>query len=215
MFRRARLFLVAVILLLTAVWVVLALNCPSAGIALTSRARYLHWLKNRTALPQAADFDSSVTLDELLRPGDDTSRWSTDRAARIQGLVIDVAYARPEATNCFSPCRRDIHILVANRKDAPKNEQVMLEVTPNLREWAEKQKVDWSEQTLQAQLVGHWCEFEGWLYFDAGHAEESENTAAYNPENWRATAWELHPVTKITVLSQPTAFVGPLRGHLR
>ena len=211
MSRRARLFFVAVVLLVITAWVVLALNCPGAGIALTSRARYLHRLKNRTALPQAADFDARVTLDELLRPSDDMNRWSSDRAARIQALVIDVAYARPEATNCFSPCRRDIHIVVAKRKDAPKNEQIVLEVTPNLRDWAKQQGMDWSEETLQSQLVGHWCEFEGWLYFDVGHAGESENTAARNPENWRATAWELHPLTKITVLSQTSACVDPLR----
>jgi hypothetical protein len=185
---------------LIALWLILARNCPSAGIALTTKTRNLHRLKNRTAFPQAADFDPRITLDTLLQPGNDTNRWSTDHAARIQGQVIDVAYARPEATNCFSPCRRDIHILVANRRDAAKNEQVIVEVTPNLRDSATTQGIDWSEQTLQAQLVGHWCEFEGWLYFDAGHAEESENTASHNPANWRATAWELHPVTKITVV---------------
>lgn len=190
---------IAVVLLIT-VWLVLARNCPSAGIALTPRARYLHRLKNRTTFPQAADFDSRITLDALLQPGNDTGRWSTDRAGRIQGQVIDVAYARPEATNCYSPSGRDIHILVANRKDAAKNEQVVLEVTPSLRAWAAEQGMDWSEETLQAQLVGHWCEFEGWLYFDVGHAEESENTTPHNPENWRATAWELHPITKITVI---------------
>ncbi|HEY3580620.1 MAG TPA: hypothetical protein VGK82_08750, partial [Pyrinomonadaceae bacterium] len=63
-------------------------------------------MKNRTALPHGADFDSRVTLAALLERGNDTQRWSTERAARIQGEVIDVAYARPEATNCFSPCRR-------------------------------------------------------------------------------------------------------------
>lgn len=205
MARRTRLFLSVPILLLVVVWVVLALNCPSAGIALTSRARQLHRLKNRVAPPQAADFDPRVSLDELLKPGDDTTRWSTDRAARIQGQVIDVAYARPEATNCFSPCRRDIHIVIANRKGAPKTEQVVLEVTPNIRDWAGQQGIDWSEQTLRQRLVDHWCEFEGWLYFDVGHDEESENVAAHNPENWRATAWEIHPVTKITVLPAPAA----------
>jgi hypothetical protein len=199
--RTRTLFVVVVVVaLLVTIWLVLERNCPSVGIALTSRARNLHRLKNRTALPQAADFDSSITLDTLLQPGDDTGRWSTERAARIQGLVIDAAYARPEATNCFSPCRRDHHILIAKRKDAAKNEQVVLEVTPNLRDWAAERGIDWSEQTLQAQLVGHWCEFEGWLYFDVGHAEESENTAPHNPSNWRATAWEIHPVTKITVI---------------
>jgi hypothetical protein len=199
--RRRKLLLIGtVIAVLLALWLVLARNCPSAGIALTARARNLHRLKNRTAFPQESDFDSRITLDELLKPGDDTNRWSTQRAARVEGEVIDVAYARPEATNCYSPSRRDIHILIAKRKDAPKNEQVVLEVTPPLRDWAAQRGMDWSEQKLQEQLVGHWCEFEGWLYFDVGHAEDSENTAAHNPTNWRATAWEVHPVTKITVI---------------
>jgi hypothetical protein len=195
------LFLVGVaVALLITLWLLLAQQCSSAGIALTSNARNLHRLKNRTAFPQATDFDTRVTLDALLQPGDDRNRWSTDHAARIQGYVIDVEHARPEATNCFSPCRRDIHILIANRKEAGKNEQVVLEVTPKLNDWARGQGIDWSEKTLQAMLVGHWCEFEGWLYFDVGHAEESENTAPNNPENWRATAWEIHPITKITVI---------------
>ena len=195
------LLLVALItVLFITVWLVLAQNCPSAGISLTSKQRTLHRLKNRTAFPQPADFDTRITLDQLLQRGDDTTRWSIDRAARIQGYVIDVEHARPEATNCYNPYGRDIHILIANRKEAAKNEQVVLEVTPKLRDWAKKQGMDWSEQTLQAQLVGHWCEFEGWLYFDVGHAEESENTAPNNPSNWRATAWEIHPITKITVI---------------
>jgi hypothetical protein len=189
-----------VIAVLIIVWLVLAQNCPSSGIALTTNARNLHRLKNRTIPPRESDFDTGITLDQLLQPGDDRNRWSTDRAGRIQGEVIDVAYARPEATNCYRLSGRDIHILVATRKQAPKHEQVVVEVTPGLREWAATQGMDWSEQTLQAQLVGHWVEFEGWLYFDAGHTEESENTKPQNPRNWRATAWELHPVTRITVL---------------
>lgn len=200
MTRTRRLLLLAAVVVLLIVWLGLALNCPSAGIALTRRARDLHRLKNRIALPQAADFDTRVRLDTLLQPGDDTDRWSTDRAAKVQGLVIDVAYARPEATNCFNPCRRDIHIVISNRKDAPKSEQIIVEVTPNLRDWAASQGIDWSEATLQAQLAGHWCEFEGWLYFDLGHAQEAENTTPHDPGNWRATAWELHPVTRITLI---------------
>lgn len=201
MVRNRRFLLVGVVVaVVLAIWLVLALNCPSAGIAITGRTRHLHSLKNRTAIPQAADFDSRVTVDALLQRGDDHDRWSTDRAARVQGLVVDVAYAGTEAANCFNPCRRDIHILIANRKEAPKSEQIVLEVTPKLRDWAAARGIDWSEQTLKAQLIGRWCEFEGWLYFDAGHAEESENIAPGNPENWRGTAWEVHPITKITVI---------------
>ncbi len=201
MVRRRRLLLAGgVVAVVFVTWLVLALNCPTAGIAITSRARENHRLKNRTALPQAADFDPRVTLDALLQRGDDRDRWSTNRAARVQGLVVDVAYAGAEATNCWNPCRRDIHILIANRKDAPKTDQVVLEVTPKLRDWAAQQGIDWSEQTLQSQLVGHWCEFEGWLYFDVGHDEESENVAPGNAENWRGTAWEVHPITRIRVV---------------
>jgi hypothetical protein len=189
-----------VIAVFVGLWLVLALNCPSVGIALTSNARNLHRLKNRTAFPQPADFDPRITLDAILQPGDDRNRWSTARAARLQGQVIDVDYAGTEATNCYNPCRRDIHILIATRQDARKTEHVVLEVTPNSADWAKSQGIDWSESTLQAQLIGHWCEFEGWLYFDVGHAEESENTSPQNAGNWRATAWEIHPITKITVI---------------
>jgi hypothetical protein len=188
-----RTLILLVIVFVILLWLILAINCPSAGLALTTRARDLHRLKNRTSFPQATDFDPRITLDALLQPGDDTNRWSNTRAARIQGEVIDVAYARPEATNCFNPCRRDIHILVAARKGAAKTEHVVVEVTPNL-------SIGSSEETLQNQSVGHWCEFEGWLYFDVGHAEESENISPGKPGNWRATAWEIHPVTKITVI---------------
>lgn len=202
MLRRTRTLLLAgvVIAVLIVAWIVLALNCPSIGIALTSRAMQLHRLKNRTAIPQPADFDARVTLEAILQPGDDTTRWSSDRAARVQGEVIDVAYARPEATNCFHPCRRDIHINIATHKGAAINQQMVVEVTPNFRDWAAQQGIDWSAETLHAQLVGHWVEFEGWLYFDLGHAKEAENTSPGTPENWRATAWEIHPITKITVI---------------
>lgn len=199
---RKRTFLVVglIVVVVIGLWVFLALNCPSAGIAITPRKWKEHRLKNRTGFPNAADFDLKVTLDALLQPGDDRNRWSMDRSARVQGLVIDVAYAGAEAANCLNPCRRDIHILIAKRKDAPKSEQVVIEVTPRLRDWAAQQGMDWSEETLQAQLVDHWCEFEGWLYFDEGHAEESEHISPGKADNWRATAWEIHPITKIIVI---------------
>jgi len=52
---------------------------------------------------------------------------------------------------------------------------------------------------LERQLLGRLVRFEGWLLFDSSHAMESENIAPGTPLNWRATAWEIHPVTKIEV----------------
>ena len=197
---RISLTIAVIVGVLTAATLFFSRNCPDTDFALTDNARVLHRLKNRTQIPQLLDFDSRVTLNALLEPGNDRDRWTLQRADRISGYVIDFAYARPEATNCFVPFRRDIHILVATKKDATKSEQVVLEVTPNLRDWAFKKGLVWSESSLQTQLIGHWVEFEGWLYLDVGHTEEAENTAPRNPENWRATAWEIHPVTAIRVI---------------
>jgi hypothetical protein len=165
------------------------LDSPATSEVFTGSKTELRFRKSPTLIR-----DSRSTL----QPGDDRNRWSTDRAGRIQGQVIDIAYSRVEAANCFSDS--DIHILIARRDGVQKSEHVVLEVTPKFRQWAATQGMDWSEETLQAQLVGHWVEFEGWLYFDVGHDEESENVAPGNPENWRATAWEIHPITKITVV---------------
>jgi hypothetical protein len=59
---------------------------------------------------------------------------------------------------------------------------------------------DWSTEMLQKQLTGHWVRFEGWLFYDTQHESEAENAAPGRANNWRATAWELHPVTRIEVI---------------
>ncbi|HEX8183310.1 MAG TPA: hypothetical protein VF747_01125 [Blastocatellia bacterium] len=157
-------------------------------------------LKNRTILPQQTDYDAEVTLASLLEPGNDRQRWHTSRAAAVEGYVITVARGGIESANCYSLFKRDIHIEIALHPDAPPRERVVLEVTPCMREWAERQGLDWSESALARDLVGRWCYFEGWLFFDSGHAGESENIAPGRADNWRATAWEIHPVTKFSAV---------------
>jgi hypothetical protein len=76
----------------------------------------------------------------------------------------------------------------------------VLEVTPRTRDLAQAQGLDWSASTLQRELTGHWCRFEGWLFFDDLHAGQAENTMPGRTRNWRATAWELHPVTAIKII---------------
>jgi len=167
---------------------------------LTPAARRGARLKNREAPPRPEEFDAGVTLDSVTRPGDDRERWSESRAARLEGYVVEVRRAGPEAANCFSPSRRDTHVHIAARADAPARETVVLEVTPRLERWAARQGLDWSEAALRRDLLGRRCRFEGWLFFDAGHAGEAENTAPGREGNWRATAWEIHPITSLTVV---------------
>jgi hypothetical protein len=160
----------------------------------------LNQLKNRTVLPQDLDYDNRVTLDGLLQPGDDSTRWSETSAVRVEGYVTSVSEGGIEAANCYSFFQRDIHIEVALSKDASPRERVVLEVTPRIRAWAKGQGWDWSSGALTNMLVGHWCRFKGWLLFDRWHDQESENINPGGERNWRATAWEIHPVTSVKVI---------------
>jgi hypothetical protein len=208
--------LILIALGLCIVLFVLRNYCPMAGLALTKSRWDFHQVKNRTALPQESNFDSRVTMVALLQPGHDQSRWSTSSAARIEGYVVAVSSGPLEAANCY--CRRDIHIMLASHPDASPREQIVLEVTPRIRATQTAGTPyfppapsdpktssgvllqDWSLETLQRELTGRRVRFEGWLFFDSSHAGESENMAPGRMNNWRATAWELHPITKIEML---------------
>jgi hypothetical protein len=199
---RSRKFILVVLLIvigLTAA-VLLKRNCPAAGIAFSQQQRDFHRLKNRTTPPQQTDFDDRVTLYNMLQPGVDRARWSSARAARVEGYVVSIGKGGVEWANCYLPCSRDTHINVALRPDATPGEQVVLEITPRIEMAARRQGRDWSEETLKRELLGHWCSFEGWLFFDSSHAAESENTAPSSPGNWRATAWEIHPVINFQII---------------
>lgn len=175
--------------------------CPAEGLAISPGGREFARLKNR--MPRALgprDFDDNVSLGALSRPGEDRGRWSESRAGRIEGYVVEVVEAGAEAANCYSFEERDVHIHVAARADAPRTQWVVVEATPRARRWAVERGEDWRADTLRRELVGRRCRFEGWLLFDREHADESENTAPGARGNWRATAWELHPVTSIEVL---------------
>ncbi|HWS90454.1 MAG TPA: hypothetical protein VN282_26020 [Pyrinomonadaceae bacterium] len=176
------------------------LPCPAEGVAFTPDRRAFMRLKNRVGAPTREDFDERVTLETLLSPGEDRGRWSESRAGRVEGYVVEVVEGGMEAANCFSSRERDVHIHVAARPDAPRREWLVLEVTPRTRSWAAEWGRDWSAAALKEELVGRRCRFEGWLMFDREHADKSENTAPGAQGNWRATAWELHPVTRIEVL---------------
>lgn len=191
--RSARAFLVALTLLSAG-----CATCPM-NVFLLPGKRAHNALKNRTAVPIAADFDTRVTLAAMLAPGDDRQRWQSTRAAVIHGYVVRVLDAGSESANCFSSTRVDTHIEVARRPDALPSQRLIVEVTPPMRDLAARQGRDWSTATLRRQLTGRRVRIEGWLLFDDEHERESENTRPGDPANWRATAWEIHPVTAIAV----------------
>ena len=80
---------------------------------------------------------------------------------------------------------------------------MIVEVTPRWRRAMREAGVDWSTAGLRAALLGRRVRVRGWLFYDGHHADES---ARHDPgdrrggANWRATAWEVHPVTAMALL---------------
>lgn len=162
----------------------------------------LNELKNRYHAPTARDVDSSVTLARVLDPGDDETRFDEHRGALVEGVVDAVKVGGVETVNCKArdPKYRDTHIELSLRMRAAETERVVVEITPRWRSAMAAHGVDWSTEALRSRLVGHVVRFRGWLLYDAEHQNEAENTSPGNPRDWRATAWEIHPVTSLEVI---------------
>lgn len=179
-------------------------DCPVGGDAQSARVRALNALKRRIQTPGAADIDPNVTLAAMLRLGADEGRFDTERAATVEGYVADVKVGGVESVNCHTHDSkyRDTHIeLTLDPLHDDESKHVIVEVTPQWREAMVSKGVDWQTKTLRQVLVGRWIKVTGWLLYDEEHRDASLNTARPGAHVWRATAWEVHPVTAIAVLA--------------
>ncbi len=179
-------------------------GCGMEGDARSSGVQALNRLKNRYTAPQ--QIDPAIKLDAMLAPGRDTGRWKVKQGAEIVGYVFDVKVGGIESVNCHarSASERDTHIeLVLDPMAGSPTERVIVEVTPRWRAIMAAQGVDWSTRALRDKLLGRWIKVRGWMLFDAEHQNESENTAPGRQRNWRATAWEVHPITSIEIVTRP------------
>jgi hypothetical protein len=183
------------------------------GDARSEAVQALDALKNRFTAP--ARIDPAVTLDAILAPGDDRDRWSRHMGASVEGYVAEVYVGGVETANCHArdARHRDAHIVIAASPDASAEPQTMIvEVTPRWRAMMARRGVDWSTRTLQNTICHHWVRVTGWLLFDFEHASRSRNTAT-RPGVWRATAWEIHPITSIELLEGPPGPPCPAQQH--
>jgi hypothetical protein len=181
-------------------------GCRVEGDAKSVAVQALNRLKNRYSAPALHDFDRSVTLAAMLAPGFDENRWKDTKAAEIIGYVHDVKVGGVESSNCGAkdPLYRDTHIeLVLDPMNAGGPKRLIVEVTPRWRHMMQEKGVDWTTRGLRKALLGRWVKVQGWLFFDTEHKNRSENTNPGREQNWRATAWEIHPVTSIEIVQRP------------
>jgi hypothetical protein len=183
-------------------------TCAASGSPGSSpKIKALDLLKNRNTAPKEEDIDPLVSLQALVAPGADYTRFNSNKGATIQGYVMSVKVGGIESCNCRAKNEidRDTHVALSLGPGAPENQWVIVEVTPRLR-LQMKGKDDWSTTALEKKETGilnKWVEVKGWLLFDFAHVNEAENTKPGNKSNWRATCWEIHPITSIKILDGP------------
>jgi hypothetical protein len=189
-------------------------DCGLHGNAKAKREYDQNPFKNRWNFPDKNKIDGSITLAKFIEGGDDRDRFNQNQAVEITGYVYAVKIGGVETCNCKTKNQlfRDTHIeLTPNAEETSPDKRVIVEVTPRIRQILEKQGVDWSTATLKDKdgsmgILHKTIKVQGWLFYDFSHETDA---FSYDPEdkiggekrkNWRASCWEVHPITNIEIL---------------
>jgi hypothetical protein len=170
----------------------LSAQCPPQGDNAKPKFQTLDTLKNRTKSSTAIKI---VSLDSIMKPGDDTKRFSTNQYVSITGYVYEVKYGGAETCNCHTKDKSqlDIHIeIVQNLNDAAGSKRMIVEINRYTR--ATNPNMDYN---IVHSLKGKKVEVQGWLFFDEEHKQNAINTSPQGTNVWRATCWEVHPCLSI------------------
>jgi hypothetical protein len=188
-------------------------GCKACGTAKSQKAKTLNVQKNRGT---KATHPSQITVAEIRDPANNDT-FSPSRQVWVTAFVASVGPGGfKETCNCKRADLRDVHInVVADPSEVgDKTKYVVVEFTPR---WEKKFDFDDSDyeamvSAVKSQIENKWVKFEGWMLYDFLHANESKSTAPDvptctdhepNPCIWRATPWEVHPVTAYTVVPGP------------
>jgi hypothetical protein len=184
--------------------------CGPHGSSQPGRKEYdLNVLKNRYRIPSDAEIDKTITLDKLVGRTATKTKFSADKAVEVIGYVYDVKVGGVESCNCKATIQlfRDTHIeITLGEKKTGPGDRLIAEVTPRIRQMVAKNGEDWTTHNLKLILKGRMVKIRGWLLYDAEHedasfADDPKNEIGH--DNWRASSWEIHPVTSLEILDPP------------
>src|SRR2546421_1712164 len=183
-------------------------GCPACGTAKDNTHRRLNLQKNRDT---AATHTHKITVQDIRNPANDTGKFQQTDQVWVTGYVASVEPGgMPETCNCKRTDLRDVHInIVANPSEAnDPSKYVVVEFTPRCEQrfGFNDSNYEAMRQTVENKIKGKWVKFSGWMMYDFIHKNASQSTSPGNRVcppgdtsqsgcNWRATPWEVHPVT--------------------
>ena len=167
-------------------------KCPPKGDSAKEKLQNLDTLKNRSTISNTV---VKLSLDDVMKPGDDTKRFSENTFVDVTGYVFDVKYGGAETCNCHTTDKTqlDIHIeIVQDLAHPDKTKRMIVEINRFIR--AKDPNMDYNVVKL---LKGKKVELTGWLFFDEEHKQNAINTKPDGTNVWRGTCWEVHPCMSI------------------
>ncbi|SRR5258707_1267871 len=192
-------------------------NCPACG-SKTHDAKHLTLNVNKNR-GNAVTSPQKITVEAIRDPANNTGKFTPNKQVSVTGFVAGVdPGGMPETCNCKRTDLRDVHInIVANASEVgDQSKYVVVEFTPR---WEKTFHFDDSNYdamlaAVKAQIQGKFVKFDGWMLYDFIHANASHSTSPTQPAcpndgqihpncNWRATPWEVHPVTAYTIVPGP------------
>jgi len=176
-------------------------NCPAAGCGGDPQ---LNRKKNLTDpaqdnSPQPMTFHQIVHREDQAQEAINESGWKRGdaraifeglgegRAVILKGFLIEADDSGIEACNCYikGQSNNDFHLDIVAHADHEDDRAIVVEITPRLR------PAGWRLPALrQFAAQKKYVRVTGWLMYDTMHPGASSH---------RATAWEVHPVTKFEV----------------
>src|SRR5712671_3838013 len=196
-------------------------GCPACGTAKDAKHITLNVQKNRGT---NATNPQTLTVAEIRDPANNNNgKFSLSKKVSVTGFVAGVdPGGMPETCNCTSKKPggrtdlRDVHInIVADPSEAgDQTKYVVVEFTPR---WEKKfgfddSNYDAMRQAVEDKIKGKRVKFSGWMLYDFIHENAAQSTRPNQPAcanfgdkncNWRATPWEVHPVTSYEIVTGP------------
>lgn len=169
-------------------------RCPPEGNGETAKEKHWNVLKNRKITKKSVDY--TLSIDSIIsskKDSTDYKRFYDTSYVAIYGYLVEFKDGGSESCNCNSEedVDHDIHIYIGKTPDAKKEDCIICEVTPPY-----KKRYNSNFKLMKGKKVM----VVGYLFYDEEHKGNSKKTCKKCTNVWRATCWEIHPVTAIGVV---------------